>query len=151
MNIKLKFKTFQKNELLVFKTKKYFVEQGFKMYSFENDNLVFKKGNDFINMYTFNPLKLKSEVIISFKNKSFVSAQFEINTKNQLITQTEQMVWDEFIKNYKKCILSNNTFTEQNKINVENSIKMSWILFLKIIGVVIVTTTILLIFFAKFN
>src|SRR5688572_26761297 len=101
----------------------YFERQGFKLSKSTKDELVFKRGNTFLNMVTFNPLQWKSNVNITISN-SEVNAVFDIDTSFQAVTLKEEQLWEHFINNFKNSVLNeidlvsiNNELLKETKKN----------------------------------
>lgn len=95
----------------------YFTKSGFKLINESTDRtLKFQRGSISNNMWTFNPLKWKSEIGISI-NGQVVKADFNINTLGQIPTSKEEGLWDTFIDNYRKTLNERNFdfLTENNK------------------------------------
>ncbi|SNR43570.1 hypothetical protein [Hymenobacter mucosus] len=70
---------------VVEKTIKYFQHSGFKLVENGNGKLKFTRGSLASTMWTFNPLKWKSEVRVEI-NEGQISAEFNIDTTGQMVT-----------------------------------------------------------------
>jgi hypothetical protein len=96
--------TVQDTSNLKEKTIEYFTKSCFKHIDNLSDRkLKFRRGSIASNMWTFNPLKWKSEIDIEI-NGRVVKATFAINASGQIPTQKEENLWDTFIENYEKYL-----------------------------------------------
>ena len=138
INKKIKF-TVSYNYDLTDRTIEYYKESGFKHYDTEDKNLKFGRGSVASNMWTFNPLKWKSEIEIKIAGQK-ISADFNINATGQIPTQKEEELWDSFIDNYKNYLTDNKfDFKTENDRNLsstkKNSLKyVGWALLGGLIG-----------------
>ena len=114
MERSLQFKYQDNQELARRRTIKYFTEQGFKPSESANEVLIFKRGNTFLNMVTFNPLQWKSTITITFSN-SEIKAFFDIDTSFQTVTSKEEQLWEAFIHNFQESIQEEKDFSGINK------------------------------------
>ena len=94
-------------------TLKYFTTQGFKVKTNAEDTIILEKGSLIRNMYTFNPLKWKSYVEITYKHGK-IKAQYNINTTYQMVSTSEVQVWIIFMENYENALLHNINYTVEN-------------------------------------
>jgi hypothetical protein len=124
----------QTNKALV---KKYFIDQGFILKSESAEELNFTRGNYLLNMVTFNPLKWKSNIVVSFQRAS-MHAFFDISTFGQTISKKENQLWDVFISNLKQAVLEKKDFAVINKASLHETKKSSY----KLIGLTILITAI---------
>lgn len=86
------------------KTTEYFKRSGFKPTKNKKEHtLTFERGSITLNMWTFNPLKWKSETVIEISGQE-ISARIAVNTTGQIPTQKEEALWDLFLENYKKFL-----------------------------------------------
>jgi hypothetical protein len=124
VKINIEFNT--KNTLTdnIDKTKKYFINNKFELVKNTTDTLTFKRGNILLNMVAFNPLKWKSNITINFGGISNNSIKLEadITTTGQLVTDKENELWNKFINNYKESIINCIDLTQNNKINLHDTI-----------------------------
>ncbi|MDP2187212.1 MAG: hypothetical protein Q8J69_00885 [Sphingobacteriaceae bacterium] len=82
----------------------YFTQSNFRMVSALADKQIsFRRGSLLSNMYTFNPLKWKSEIQIDIQGQE-VSVQVKINTFAQLPSVKEEALWDEFLQNFEAYV-----------------------------------------------
>ena len=120
-------------------TIKYFEESGFKFIETKDSFLKFERGSLTSNMWTFNPLKWKSEIFIKIIGEEII-ANFTIDTIGQIPTYKEEKLWDSFIDNYKNYLADNKfNFKLENskKLNdtKKNSLKyVGWAFFGAILG-----------------
>lgn len=89
-------------------TIEYFTKSDFKHIDNSTDRKIrFERGSIASNMWTFNPLKWKSEIEIEISGVE-VKANFNINATGQIPTHKEEILWDFFIDNYKKYLNDRN-------------------------------------------
>lgn len=96
----------------------YFVSQGFSLKSNQSDTLLFNRGSQLSNYYTFNTLKLQSQTTIYFRDNGHtitVQAKVEVNTAGQAITSKDQTIWKSFVSNYEKSVLSGQDLSSQTQ------------------------------------
>lgn len=106
-------------------TIEYFIKSGFNHIDKSTDRkLKFERGSIASNMWTFNPLKWKSEIDIEINGKE-VKGNFKINTIGQIPTHKEEIVWDFFIDNYKKYLNDRNYDFETENNNTLRMTKNS--------------------------
>ncbi len=117
--------------------KKYFIDQGFVLTNESEDELKFIRGSYLLNMVTFNPLKWKSDIILSFGHTD-VEAVFNISTFGQTVSKKENELWDVFISNLKKTVLEEKDFAAINNSSLHATKKSSY----KLIGVTLLITTV---------
>ena len=121
------------------KTIEYFMESGFKHIETLGKNLKFERGSIASNMWTFNPLKWKSDIDVKIIEQE-INAHFNINATGQIPTQKEEILWDIFIDNYKNYLTDSKfDFNTKNRkaLNAtkSNSLKyVGWALLGGIIG-----------------
>jgi hypothetical protein len=139
MHKKIEF-TVSDNSDLTKGTIEYFKQSDFKYIDNTTDEkLRFKRGSIALNMWTFNPLKWKSEIDIEISGQK-IRANFIINATGQIATQDEQKLWDSFIVNYKTYLNDNKfDFKTENKRTLsstkKNSLKyVGWALLGALIG-----------------
>jgi hypothetical protein len=102
INKKVKFNG--SNDLdLTKRTIEYFKLSGFKHITTNDKGIKFNRGSITSNMWTFNPLKWKSEINIDIAGKE-VSADFNIITTGQIPSYKEEKLWDSFIENYERFL-----------------------------------------------
>lgn len=81
-------------------TIEYFTKSGFKQVDTQNITVVrFQRGSLTTNMYAFNPLKWKSDIVVEIEGQE-LKAAFSINTEGQIPTNRDEELWDEFADNY---------------------------------------------------
>ncbi|WP_224996331.1 hypothetical protein [Cesiribacter sp. SM1] len=100
----------------------FFQAMGFRQIEERNDALHIKRGSEFRNGYTYNPLKWKSDIYIDFRQEgstTYVKTKFIINTKHQWVTKKEALVWERVFMNYETLIASGKT----NIYWLENELK----------------------------
>ena len=114
INHKLEFQTYKTNEIIIKKTKDYFLNQGFKLLEEQDGNLCFVKGNLFLNALTMNPLGWKSKTTVNIEGGK-VDIDFEINTIFQIGTKKEKNLWQTFVNNYQKSIEEDQSYLEENQ------------------------------------
>jgi hypothetical protein len=137
---KIKF-TISDNYDLTERTIEYYKVSGFKRYDTDDENLKFGRGSVASNVWTFNPLKWKSEIEIKIAGQE-ISADFNINATGQIPTRMEEELWDSFIDNYKNYLTDNKfNFKAENARNLRstknNSLKyVGWALLGGLIGAV---------------
>lgn len=95
------------NKDLIEKTIIYFQQSGFKITEQNMVGLKIKRGSIFSNMWTFNPLKWKSEIDIEIKENE-INADIHIDATGQMPTIKEEKLWDTFINNYKLFVTETN-------------------------------------------
>ncbi len=121
------------------KTIQYFKKSGFKQSYTSEMNLLFKRGTVFSNMWTFNPLKWKSEIRVKINGEE-IEASFTIDASGQIPTLKEEKLWEDFIENYKRYLTEKEfDFKSENKIRLKaikkDSLKyVGWALIGGIIG-----------------
>ena len=125
MNKQIDFESNRSIEELKTETKDYFQNQGFKLIYSDPNSLKFKRGSAFQNSFTFNPLKWKSLITITFDNNK-VSANFEIDTIYQVVSVKEEKMWETFISNYSKTIETGKSFISENKAELNTTKKSNW-------------------------
>jgi hypothetical protein len=101
---KIAFKVLDHSDLPE-KTIEYFKQSGFKhIVSSPNDKKIrFERGSIASNMWTFNPLKWKSEIDIEINGQE-VKANLSINAAGQITTNKDIRLWEKFIDNYQKYL-----------------------------------------------
>lgn len=111
---------------LLEKTIEYFIEYGFKhVESYKDKYIKFQRGSLFLNLWTFNPLKWKSEIIIYIEG-SEITADFNINTFGQMLTFKEEKMWAIFIENYQRFLSDKSfDFRTENKNNLKDTKRSS--------------------------
>lgn len=85
------------NEVLGY-IERYFVKQGFTLEKRGEKELRFSRGSKLLNMFTFNPLKWKNIVKAEFKEQ-VVRVAVYIDTSFQSVLDSEEEVWDLFLRN----------------------------------------------------
>lgn len=125
------------------KTIDYFSKSNFRQTSaLTNKKISFRRGSLLSNMYTFNPLKWKSEIEITIQEQE-VSVQLRINTFGQMRSPKEDALWDDFMKHYEAYLhdgrladhLSSNAASMQ-AVKKSSYRKLLWVLFgVLIIGI----------------
>ena len=110
----LNFKFDYSKEVALQKVKEYFLSQGFKLHSNNEDQLVFKRGSILLNMVTFNPLQWNSTITIEIAD-SVINSEFDINTDFQAVTLKEEQLWESFVSNFKESIRGNLDYSSVNK------------------------------------
>ena len=86
---------------------KFFQELGFKDIREDNSNILIKRGSEFKNGFTFNPLKWKSDIRIFFLEIGVgivVDGEFKINTKNQMVSEKEALIWEQLFQNFELVV-----------------------------------------------
>ncbi len=122
MKKKIEFETSLLEKDIMKSTKTYFLSQGFKLEQESIDKLIFKKGSLLFNMITFNPLTWKSIITITFNPKT-ITGDFDIDTTGQTVTPKEEQLWENFIQNYKRFLLTNLDYTTENKQHLRSTYK----------------------------
>ncbi|WP_045459582.1 hypothetical protein [Sporocytophaga myxococcoides] len=79
-----------------------------------------QEGSLFQNFVTFNPLKWKSEIKITY-NDSTIYLTININTIGQTPTLKEEQLWDTFISNFEVTIRTEKDMTQNNKQALKNT------------------------------
>jgi hypothetical protein len=105
-------------EEVVQSTTTYFVSQGFALTANQADILVFVRGSQLSNFYTFNPLNIQSKTHIQFGNTGtgvIVKAIFDINTIGQAITHKDETIWQSFVNNYERSVITGQDFSSETK------------------------------------
>ena len=103
----IEFKVSGTNDLTK-ETIEYFTISGFNHINNSADRKIkFERGSIASNMWTFNPLKWKSEIDIEISGQE-VKANFNINATGQIPTHKEETLWDTFIDNYVKYLNDTN-------------------------------------------
>lgn len=125
MKEEISFEFRQSAEVFKEITMAYFLDQGFKLDSENNSTLTFSRGSLLSNMFTFNPLKWKSEINISL-NYEEVVAQFLINAQFQAVTEKEQQVWQTFMRNYQESMITGKVMISENNLKVKEAKNTSW-------------------------
>lgn len=105
------------------------------MKSESEEGLNFTRGNYLLNMVTFNPLKWKSSIFISFSGAS-MQALFDINTFGQTISKKENELWDVFIANLRQAVLEKKDFDVINKASLQATKRSSY----KLIAITLLIT-----------
>jgi hypothetical protein len=109
MKFESSFTTEKMKEEVVELTTAYFIAQGFKLSSSQADTLVFTRGSQLSNFYTFNPLNIQSKTRIQLLNtgtSTSVNALFALDTVGQAITLQDEAIWQGFVENYQRSILT---------------------------------------------
>ncbi len=132
MDYSIKFEINSNNTIL--KTKKYFIENKFKLQSEDENEIVFTRGSAIINRITFNPLSWKSNIKVGVKGTT-VHLQADISTTGQTVTEHEVKLWEDFFENYKKTIIQGVDVNSDNKKAIHNTKLKSFNLLLKLIGI----------------
>jgi hypothetical protein len=101
-------------------TKKYFSKNGFILKYESGDCMIYKRGSLFQNFVTFNPLKWKSEIKITY-NDSTIYLIISINTIGQVPTLKEEKLWDTFISNFEVTVQTEKDMTQNNKQALVNT------------------------------
>lgn len=127
----------ENKDILFKRIKNYFISNGFRINKYDDNYIEFVRGSLIFNKVTFNPLKWKSKIKVNLSKQNVVTTIFNINTSNQLVTNKELQLWESFIENYKKSIVSNEAFINENRIKTLETIKNSWLILFKIIIVLI--------------
>ncbi len=125
MKKQIDFESNKSIEELKVETKNYFQNQGFKLVYSDPNCLKFKRGSAFQNSFTFNPLKWKSLISITFDNNK-VSANFDIDTIYQVVSVKEEKMWETFISNYSKTIETGESFISENQKELNTTKKSNW-------------------------
>lgn len=150
MNFEVQIETRKETNTVTYLIKEYFRNQGFDISEEQNNSITFKRGSKFLNSITFNPLKWKSEITVLYETTQII-ARFDIDTVNQLVTAKEEQLWITFIENFKNTIESGNSFISENNKNVSSTIKHSWKLVLKILGINAIVVFLILLFIFIFK
>ena len=127
----------ESKEILFKRITNYFVSNGFRINQSDDNSIEFGRGSLMLNKVTFNPLKWKSKIKVNLSKENILTSVFEINTSDQLVTIKEIELWESFIENYKRSIIFNNVFINENQIKTSETIKNSWVILFKIIIVLI--------------
>lgn len=127
----------ESKEILFKRITNYFVLNGFRINQFDDNCIEFGRGSLMLNKVTFNPLKWKSKIKVNLSKENILTSVFDINTSNQLVTNKEIELWENFIENYKRSIISNNVFINEIQLKTSETIKNSWIILFKITLVLI--------------
>jgi hypothetical protein len=123
-NITFDFKKDQKEALSL--AKSYFGRQEFILVDETNNCLTFIKGNIWKNMITYNPLDWKSKIIITIIGNKF-NFVAQINTFGQYVTPKEIALWDIFIENLKKTVLTKEDYVKSNFQSIEKTVQSGYI------------------------
>lgn len=109
------------------KTIDYFSKSNFRQTSALTDQkIIFRRGSLLSNMYTFNPLKWKSEIQIDIQGQE-VSVQVKINTFAQLPSLKEETLWDDFLQNYEAYLNDGRLdYFSKNKASLKSVKKSSY-------------------------
>ncbi|WP_018343270.1 hypothetical protein [Cytophaga aurantiaca] len=118
-------------------TKNYFISQGFILKDESEDELNFVRGNYLLNMVTFDPLKWKSNIVITFSD-NLIRAVFSISTFGQTVSKKEEALWNIFISNLEQSILEKKDLSSANEILLSETQKSSF----KLVGLTILITAI---------
>ena len=92
----------------------YFTQSGFNLKSQDNTKLIFIRGSYFLNLWTFNPLKWKSNIEVSITDLE-VKVTAIVQTIGQIVLAAEDKLWDEFLNNLKVYLTENIDFRENNR------------------------------------
>lgn len=141
----------QEREILLKRIKNYFLFNGFKVNKSDDTSIEFKRGSLMLNKITFNPLKWKSQIKIILSKENIVTSIFEIDTKDQLVTNKEIALWESFIENYKKSIVFEDTFLERNQNELYKTMANSWLIIFKVILFTIVSLFLLFMIINRFD
>ncbi len=122
LGTEFEFRTYNSLETNYKITDNYFKEAGYtKNEESIPNNLSYKQGSKLKNAFTTNPLKWKSEFIISI-SENYIHLSCFIDTTNQLVSQSETECWNRFIANFEKSINQqknlfhlNNEFVKKSK------------------------------------
>jgi hypothetical protein len=109
------------------KTIDYFTQSKFLLVSALTDKkIIFRRGSLLSNMYTFNPLKWKSEIQIDIQGQE-VSVQVKINTFAQLPSLKEETLWDDFLKHYQEYLQDSRVdYLSKNEVSLKSVKKSSY-------------------------
>ncbi len=110
-----------------------------------NLSIQIKRGSEFRNGFTFDPLKWKSDIIINFSKLNDIiniDGAFKINTKKQIVTENEIIIWNQVFENFENLILNekfdSNSLIEKSKKVRNSNVKLTlWILTGAILGLLI--------------
>ena len=91
--------------------------------------LKFHRGSIFKNMWTFNPLKWKSEIFVEITGHE-VQATFNINTFGQTVRDIEVDLWDSFINNFRLYLTKNIDYETVNRNELRRTMSDSFKLLL---------------------
>lgn len=125
IRFKIEFYVQKDSEKIRHQTKAYFEQNGFKLISEKEGLLKFERGSFLLNAVTFNPLKWKSQIIVSYK-KGTIGADFKISTAFQAVTNKEKKLWERFVSNYRNTIETGNSYLAINKDELKKTKKSSW-------------------------
>jgi hypothetical protein len=134
MNIQGEFKTKLSLRTVMKMTKKYFLENKYKIIEDSGKYQEFKKGNIFTNFITFNPLNWKNTVTINYNvegDNVKVNYLFDIITTGQIILEKEKMAWEKFVKQYEKIVDKNNNIDGDKVLKYANAIQKDLLRFIK--------------------
>ena len=105
--------------------KKYFISQEFILKSELEDTINFARGSYLLNMVTFDPLKWRSTITLTFEEDS-INAIFNISTFGQTVSKKEEVLWDFFILNLEQSILEKKNFSLINEVSLNETKKHSF-------------------------
>jgi hypothetical protein len=80
------------------RTVEYFKKSGFNLLSASEEKLIFKRGSIALNMWTINPFKWKSLVMIEITSHE-IMVEYKINAIGHILTRKDEKRWDGFISN----------------------------------------------------
>lgn len=104
----------------------YLAEYGFKLLKETEDHLMFKRGSSLRNLFTFNPLKWKTEVNIKISS-SFLDCDFSVSTIGQVPTKSEERTWEVFSDNLEKFLIDPSFgFKQENQIQLRKAKTGNW-------------------------
>jgi len=104
------------------KTEEYFLQSGFDLKEKKEGFLKFSHRASLLSSWTLDPLKWDSEIIVTFQGYE-VSADFTIDSNGQMNTTEEENTWNKFIENYRRFLINNIDFKEENRRELKKARK----------------------------
>jgi hypothetical protein len=103
----------------------YFKQQSFTYESRKETILTFTRGSLFQNLYTVNPLNIKSKIQVQI-NGPEVKAEYLADSTFQLVTHEDEQLWKNFLANYEQAINHNLDYIPANKVLIKEAKKASY-------------------------
>lgn len=121
MNISISFKAPSHFDLTE-KTEEYFLQSGFDLKEKKAGFLKFSHRASLLSSWTLDPLKWDSEIIVTFQGYE-VNADFNIDSEGEMNTPEEENTWNKFIENYRRFLINNIDFKEENRRELKKARK----------------------------
>jgi hypothetical protein len=106
-------------------TKRFFINQGFKLTTQTDSSVSFTKGSKLQNVSSINPLNWKSTIDIMIVN-NIMLADFNIDTTGQIVTPEEEALWNSFLEKYKVSVIDNMDVTNDIKAELKRTQQNTW-------------------------